>query len=268
MDQLLPTGKKHVSYSEMTDWLMCPFRHKLIHIENVIPRKEHPAFVMGKVVHSACEGFLNTKNMDTSTIEASFEKAWEENKELEVFIKSRSTIPKLVKTATSILTDVPVFFDKQFPGWEPIGAEEQLYESVADENDYMFKGFIDAIITAPGKRDKTEFWILDFKTCRWGWPMEKKRDENVRLQLMLYKTYWAKKHDVPMKDIKAGFVLLKKDAKPGNHCELVPVSVGDVTSTRAVQHVKNMTSSLKKGLAFKNRTSCDHCDLKGTIHCP
>jgi hypothetical protein len=111
------------------------------------------------------------------------------------------------------------------------------------------------------------YWLIDWKTTSWGWSIEKKSEEMTRNQLILYKNFWAKKHNVDPKDIRCAFVLLKKVAKPGQRCELVTVSVGDVTTGRSLKVINNMMSSIKRGVAIKRRTSCEYCEYKDTKYC-
>ena len=59
-------------------------------------------------------------------------------------------------------------------------------------------------------------------------------------QLMLYKHFWSKKHSVELKDIRCGFILLKRGGKPGKVCELVTVSVGQKKKKKALKIMNNM----------------------------
>lgn len=174
-------------------------------------------------------------------------------------------IDKACAEAETCLNEVPAFYDSTFPGWKPLAAESMLYERI-EKYPNIFKGFIDALITMQHKK-KQLVWILDVKTTSWGWSTIKKSDELTKMQLVLYKTYWSQKLGVNMKDIRCGFVLLKRDAKPGKHCELVKVSVGDTTRAKALKSVGNMLASVKRGIAIKNRDSCKYCEYRGTEHC-
>ena len=86
-------------------------------------------------------------------------------------------------------------------------------------------------------------------------------------QLILYKHFWSRKHNVPLKDIRCGFILLKRGGKPGNMCELVPVSVGPKSLERATKMMSNMIKAVSKGFYLKNRNSCKFCPYKDTKYC-
>jgi len=187
-------------------------------------------------------------------------KAWEKN-------SYEESLEKAILEAEQILSEIPTFYEQTFPGWEPVAAELALYEPVQGHKN-AFKGFVDAIIKTKGKRGEDIYWILDAKTTQRGWFKEKRSDEMVKAQLALYKNYWCQKHpDVPFKDVRCGFVLLKKAAKQGDHCELFSVSLGEVPIKRSLKVVGNMLTSVKRGIAIKNRDACTYCEYKGTEHC-
>lgn len=259
----LPTGKPHVSFSEYRDWSDCSYRHRLKYVNKIDLGKPGPLMDFGTAVHAACESFLRTRTMDASIATKMIEKVWEKNKDIKGF--EPSTVQTFQAEAINILADVPSFVETTFPGWEYIDAEHQLYEAI-DNHPQAFKGFIDGIIKVKSK-NKDLVWLIDWKTTSWGWDMRKKTDEKVRTQLVLYKTFWSKKTGVDLKDIRCGFVLLKRSAKPNQHCELVPTSVGEVTASRSLKVINNMLSSVKKGIALKNRSSCTYCDYHMTEHC-
>ena len=86
-------------------------------------------------------------------------------------------------------------------------------------------------------------------------------------QLILYKHFWSRKHAVPLKDIRCGFVLLKRGGKPGRICELVTVSVGPKALEKANKILNNMISAVRRQMFLKNRNSCTYCPYKNTEHC-
>jgi hypothetical protein len=70
-----------------------------------------------------------------------------------------------------------------------------------------------------------------------------------------------------LKDIRCGFVLLKRGGKPGRICELVTVSVGPKALSRALKIVNSMVASVRRGMFLKNRDSCKYCQYKDTEYC-
>jgi hypothetical protein len=264
--ELLPTGKPHVSFSEVKDWHDCSWRHRLKYVQKVGMDLPGVNLDFGTSVHAACEDFLRTKVMKKNLFLSTLKGLWEEHAKLVPDDFTVEAFKRFGKEGTSILPDVPGFLDATFPGWEYVDAEHALYEPL-DGHPHAFKGYIDCIIRAPGPKGKPLTWLLDWKTCSWGWSAEKKSDPLVRAQLVYYKNFWSTKTGTDPKDVRCGFVLLKRTAKPGNHCELVTTSVGDTTTGRSLQVINNMVASVKRGIAIKNRTSCTFCPYLNTEHC-
>ena len=260
----LPTGKPHVSFSEMRDWKDCSYRHKLKYVMKIDLGKPGPLLDFGTAVHASCEDYLKTRVMKPEIATAMIRKVWAKNAHIQGF--EANSIERYCKEAEDILADVPAWFEETFPGWEFVDAEHYLYEAI-DGKPHAFKGFIDGIIRCKGPRNKTLTWLLDWKTTGWGWTADKKGDPMVCAQLVLYKNFWSSKTGTDPKDVRCGFILLKRSAKKDKHCELVTTSVGEVTTGRSLKVINNMLSSVKKGIAIKNRAACTFCDYYNTPHC-
>lgn len=263
--ELLPTGKHHVSFSEMRDWQDCSFRHRLKHVLKIdLGDESAPLMDFGTAAHASCEDFLQTRKMDPTISEKMIRAVWEEKKLIKGY--EPETVERYVTESNNVLADVPAWMEETFPDWEFVDAEHYLYEQI-EGKPHAFKGFIDGIIRCKGPRGKMLTWLLDWKTTSWGWKAEKKSDPIVCAQLVLYKNYWSTKTGTDPKDVRCGFVLLKRTAKEGKHCELVTTSVGDVTTGRSLKVINNMVTSVKRGIAIKNRANCTWCDYYNTEHC-
>lgn len=261
----LPTGKTHISYSELRDWMECSYRHKLKFVSKIDLGKPGPMMDFGTAVHAACEKYLRTREMDPQLAKTRLNELWEKNSHIESY--KPAALGHFQDEIRPILDDIPKFLEREFGAWEFIDAEHALYEEIVGHSQ-AFKGFIDGIIKTRAKRgNKDVYWLIDWKTTSSFWSATKKQDKKVTYQLALYKNFWSQKMNVDFKSIQCAFVLLKRSAKPGNHCELVKVSVGDVTREKAVKTVCNMLASVKRGVAIKNRDSCKYCDYNGTEHC-
>lgn len=272
---LLPTGKPHVSFSEVKCWKECTFRHKLTYIDKIEVGEPSPYLPFGTAVHAGCESLIETKQVDREKIVAEFKEAWlKSNFDDPIWIAKQpgwykhEPVDKWVEWANNMWNDVLAFLDEEFPGWEIFKAEEELYEDI-DDLQVKFKGFIDGVLKLPNKKGNGHvYWIIDWKTAQsYGWKREKKQDILMTAQLILYKHFWAKKHGVELEDIRCGFILLKRGAKPGKICELVPVSVGPKAVEKATKIVRSMISTVRRGFYLKNRDSCTFCSYKGTPHC-
>ena len=271
---IFPTKKGHVSYSEVRSWKECPYRHKLQHIDKIDMFSPSPYLDFGTQVHEGCESYLNTRTVPKERLLNSIRTAWKEHgfgkpewyEKMPGWYK-HVPVEEWCSWASNMWDDLPMFLDKTFPGWEPVSAEEALYEDIKDKP-LKFKGFIDAIIKVPRKNGTYKYWIIDWKTAKsYGWDRRKKRDLLTQYQIILYKYYWATKNNIPLKDVGCGFVLLKRGGKPGNMCEFMSISAGPKAIDRANKMVGNMINAVFRGLFFKNRDSCTFCDYKNTEHC-
>jgi hypothetical protein len=270
-----PTNKPHISFSEIKSWKECSWRHKLSYIDKVDVFEPSPYLDFGTAVHEGCETILESSTVDKGKLLKDIDDAWEKHGfddqnwvEKQPGWYKYHPVETWKEWASNMWDAVPEFLDETFPGWEVVKAEEELYEEIPDKP-VKFKGFIDAVIKVPKKRGEGyNYWILDWKTAQsYGWRKEKKQDITMTAQLILYKHFWSKKHSVELKDIRCGFILLKRGGKPGRICELVTVSVGPKTLQRGVKIMNNMISSVSRGMFLKNRNSCRFCTFKDTDYC-
>jgi hypothetical protein len=77
-----------------------------------------------------------------------------------------------------------------------------------------------------------------------------------------------RKNGYDTKQVKCGFVLLKRAAPKGKVCELVKVSVGPKAEENARSILQSMVKTVRRGIFLKNRDSCLFCEFKDTPHCP
>jgi len=281
--QDFPTKKPHISYSEVKMWKECAWRHKLTYVDGVSLNLQSQHLVYGTLVHACVEHYLINKTLDgqLEKLENEMTEEWikcgfdspefieqqTEKAKLQGWNYVHSPLSEWLVWAKNSINDIPEFLDNQFPGWELVSAEEPLYEPI-DGRSIKFKGFVDAIIKVPVKNDKFKYWILDWKTASpRGWSLEKKRDFLMHAQIALYKSFWGRKNNISLKDIKTGFVLLKKGLKKGKSCQLIEISTGPSVLDKSNKLVGNMISTVSKKMFLKNRNSCKFCDFQGTNYC-
>jgi hypothetical protein len=275
MKNIFPTGKSHISFSEIKTWKECAYKHKLTYIDKIDLFEPSPYLDFGTAVHEGCESLLEGRAIDSEKLLNDIRSAWKEHgfENPEWYSKmpgwyKHFPVDTWCNWAENMWSEIPSFLDEKFKDWEFVEAEENLYEPI-EGRDLSFKGFIDGIIKVPKKRGKGyNYWIIDWKTAgSYGWRRDKKQDIAMTAQLILYKHFWSIKHNIPLKDIRCGFVLLKRGGKPGKVCELVDVSVGPKTLDKGVKLMKNMISSVRNSIFIKNRNSCKYCPYFETNHC-
>lgn len=275
---MLPTGKHHVSFSEVSTANECGFRHKLKHVDgHGEGDTEHTLY--GKCIHDAVHDWLLQKSLT--------EFDWEERigdcynqivagfQKLPNFKPAPDVLAKdWLESIDAILQRVPTWMDETFPDWKVVAAEIKLFEPIEGKTNKWFKGFIDCVVKVPkvarkgSKKPATgwTYWIIDWKTTSWGWDKKKKQDKFKRMQLALYKHFFHQLTGIPLDDIKCGFVLLKRTAKK-ERCELIEVSVGEKTRKDALDLVSLSINLITKRLWLKNRNACRYCDFYATPLC-
>tara|TARA_Y100000593_G_scaffold77916_1_gene144426 strand:+ start:1493 stop:2332 length:840 start_codon:yes stop_codon:yes gene_type:complete len=273
---LLPTGKPHVSFSEIKVWKECSYRHKLAYVDKLDTYENNPYADYGTAVHNAIENYLKTKSMDIKTCLIEIDSAWVRNgydtPEYAEKMKDHSwwkgePVEVWQEYASTVLKKFPSWLDEEFPDWELVDAEHQLYESIEGE-DVSFKGFVDCLIKAKDKKGKELLWVIDWKTTgKGGWFGKKRKDFLVTAQVGLYKRYIARKLDLDLKEIRCAYVFLKRGAKTENCIETFKVSVGPKFVERADKLVSSMVKNVKKGFTLKNYNSCKFCPFANSEHC-
>jgi hypothetical protein len=275
---LLKNGKPHVSYSEVSVWKGCSWRHKLIYVDGLSLGDKSPYLDYGSIVHEAVELYLKGNPIDLDAVELKLREAWlRQEFDTETYVSSQTrraeaqgwnyrheNIGSWVTSARTCLQALPAFLDSRFPGWKPVATEHLLYENIADVEYGVFKGFIDSVIELPNGKHV----ILDWKTAGpRGWLQDKKRDFNVLAQLFLYKNYWMKLTGKSSRDVQTHFVLLKRNTKLKSAIDIVSVCGGPTAVEKANKMVVSMVKSMQRGMAIKNRNSCQFCEFKNTPNC-
>ena len=257
----------HISYSELKEWTVCPWKHKLNYIDRINEFKgnEHTAF--GTAMHTVCENLiLKTASNAEKLFDEEFAKNLLSIKEKDSNIVFKKVLVEQMRTQGAQLTKhilpaVRAYFGK----FELISVEEELYVPINEERN--FKGFIDLVV----QTDDGKYHIIDWKTCSWGWDNRKKSDKMITYQLTLYKQFWCQKHDVNLQDATTHFALLKRTAK-NNQVELFKVTSGARKTQNALKLLNKAIYNIQKSNFIKNKLSCHGryglCEYYKTKHCP
>ena len=251
----------HISYSQLKDWVKCPFYHKLVHLDGhkLFTGNEYTAF--GTAIHSTCEKVIVEKKVHEShNIDeaAYFMKCFkEETNKLAKGSFNESMIKSMEEQGCKLAPLAIPALGRYFKEYELVSVEEKLMVPIAGRN-YDFKGFIDLVIkTKDGK-----YHIIDWKTCSWGWDARKKSDKMIAYQLTLYKHYFCKKHNISPKKVETYFALLKRVAKK-NHVEMVRITSGKIKTKNAINLVDKAVYNIESKNFIKNKMACRMCEFYG-----
>jgi len=275
---ILKNKKAHVSFSEVSCWKSCSWKHKLAYIDGIAAEAKSPYLTYGTIMHDAVEHFLNGNPKSIEEVHKTIKEEWEKvgldspdfileqekRAKSQGWKYSHEKVESWCESAKNCLEALPIFLEKEFPGWKPVAAEFSLYEKIQGVDAGYFKGYIDSVIELPNGKHV----ILDWKTAGpRGWNWEKRQDPLVQAQVILYKHYWMKVTGKSSRDIKASFVLLKRNSKVKSAIDIVETSAGPKSMETAEKMVVSMVKLMEKGVAIKNRYSCKYCEYANTPHC-
>lgn len=272
-------GKPHISFSELMDWTLCPHYHWLKHVLQVgsDPGSIHTAF--GTAVHEAIEAILLEETLArhegedweyTPIHDANFDRLFQQEvqkliqDEIEV---DQELVMEMRKQGENLLPEVVPALREAFPGFELVATEMQLYELMPGTQK-KFKGFVDLVIKHEGR-----FVILDWKTCRNGWPPRQKSSTRKVYQLALYQHFSCQKEGWSPEETRAFFALLKREGKPGRRVEIFEVSVKKKRKENALKLLRKAVYNIERSFHIKDWRGCKHkdrfgvCPFMETEHC-
>jgi len=255
----------HISYSELKDWSFCAFYHKLTRVDKLDGFKGNAFTAFGTAIHDVCEKKLLKEEIND---DEHFIKSFEEclaklPEDVEVDDK---LVADMREQGKKLLPEIEDALTDYFGEYEVLASELPLMEPIEGEDDYTFKGYIDAIVATPDGK----VHIFDWKTCSWGWDARRKNEKLTTYQLTLYKHFFAQKTDTDPKFIETHFALLKRTAK-NNRVEFFRVTSGPQKTKNALKLLNMALWNIKKSRYIKNRLSCTNgygCKFYKTKHCP
>ena len=253
----------HISYSELKNWCHCPYYHKLVNIDKLkgFEGNEYTAF--GTALHSVCENLLN-EHIDANDDSFFVKELRQELKKLDHDL-NKELVVSMFKQGKKIIPELLPALKTHFGDYEVVQTEEKLYEPMSELDNYLFKGFVDLVLkTKDGK-----YHIIDWKTCSWGWGAKKRSDKMIIYQLVLYKHYFCKKHNIEPNNVETHFALLKRTAKK-NIVEVFSTTSGSKRTQNALELLERAVATIKNNIHIKNRLSCTSgygCEFYKTKHC-
>tara|TARA_R100001510_G_C7653690_1_gene212050 strand:+ start:41 stop:838 length:798 start_codon:yes stop_codon:yes gene_type:complete len=258
------TIEKKISYSEFKTWKECPYKHNLSYVQGLSSFRGNLYSAFGTAIHEVCESILLKKK---NNLELVFNNSFQR----EILLSEEKGVkidPKLKAELTAqsapIYSNLEETLNNKFGNYEVFSVEEPLYEKIEEFNAYdrSFKGFIDAVI----KSEDGYYYIIDWKTCSWGWSSQKKSDPIVNYQLTFYKNFFCKKNKIDPKKVKTMFVLLKRTAKK-EQIEFVEVTSGTKKVNNSLKLLEKAVINIENNVKIKNRLSCKYCDFYKTENC-
>ena len=211
--------KKSISYSQFSQWDKCPYMWKLSYVDKLSVFTDNIYTLFGTSMHEVLQEYLRV--MYTQSIKEADELYLEEQLEdrlkknfLEIMKKNggeefctKNDMVEFYEDGLKILDYFKKkrnqYFSKR--GYELVGIETALDYGLP--KNIKFRGYIDLIIK---DTVRNRIKIIDIKTSTMGWNKWQKADKNKTNQLLLYKQFYSKQHDIPMDRIEVEYFIVKR----------------------------------------------------------
>ena len=254
----------HISFSALKNWDFCPFYHKLTYVDRIKIFKGNVFTAFGTAIHNTCEQLvlnetLNYKDFFKQAFKDELKKIPDEGP-----AKDKTVLKEMLEQGLDLASVALEELRIKFPGFRVVSTEEEIVEPVVDSpGNYDFKGFVDLIIKTPDGK----YHIIDWKSCSWGWNIQRKTERMTTYQLTYYKNFFCAKHDVDPKNVETYFGLLKRTANK-NRAEIFRVSSGPRKVKNSLQLLNKAVYNIHNKNHPKNRLKCEKCEFHRTEWCP
>jgi len=207
--------KKTVSFSQFSNWWVCPhrwFRDYILH-EKVFEDSVHMSF--GTAIHEAIQLYLKTlynvgeKEAEAVDMNTTFTEAFKRELEKKSIGHTPEEFAGFVEDGKNILTEFKDPSNRllHFPRdkWELLGIEDEINEDIV--NNVTLTAKLDVVLK---EKQSGNIRIIDFKTSGNGWTNYNKEDFTKTSQLVIYKAVYSKKYNIPLSKIHVEFFILKR----------------------------------------------------------
>ncbi len=283
-------GLKKISYSQYSQWDVCPFKWKLNYIDKLSEFTDNIHTLFGTSMHEVLQTYLTVMYNDTikmadalplekmllHRMKYNYTNAMEKNGG-EV-ICEQSDMEEFYKHGLSILDWFKKrrqnYFSKK--GYELVGIETPINYDLP--NDIKFIGYIDVLLY---DKVRDRYKIIDIKTSTMGWNKYMKADKNKTDQLLLYKQFYGAQHDIPLDKIDVEYFIVKRKLYekvdfPQRRVQTFSPANGKPSINKVINNLNqflqesfidgeyNMEHTYIKRPSKKN---CRFCEFNQTEHC-
>ena len=281
---------KRISYSQYSQWDVCPHKWKLNYIDKLSEFTDNIHTLFGTSMHEVLQTYLTVMYNDTikmadalplekmllHRMKYNYTNAMEKNGG-EV-ICEQSDMEEFYKHGLSILDWFKKrrqnYFSKK--GYELVGIEVPINYDLP--NDIKFIGYIDVLLY---DKIRDRYKIIDIKTSTMGWNKYMKADKNKTDQLLLYKQFYGAQHDIPLDKIDVEYFIVKRKLYekvdfPQRRVQTFSPANGKPSINKVVNNLNqflqesfidgeyNMKHTYIKRPSKKN---CRFCEFNQTEHC-
>jgi hypothetical protein len=210
---------KRISYSQYSQWDICPFKWKLNYVDKLGVYTDSIHTMFGTSMHEVLQTYLTVMYNDTikmadalplrdmllTRMKRNYKQIMERNGG-EVFCE-QTDMEEFYQHGLLILDWFKKkrqnYFSKK--GYELVGIEVPINYDLP--NDIKFIGYIDVLLY---DKLRDRYKIIDIKTSTMGWNKYMKADKNKTDQLLLYKQFYGAQHDIPLDKIDVEYFIVKR----------------------------------------------------------
>ena len=281
---------KRISYSQYSQWDVCPYKWKLNYIDKLGTFTDNIHTLFGTSMHEVLQTYLTIMYNDTIKVADALPldkmllkrmkdnytqimgknggEVFVEQHDMEEFYQHGLLILEWFKKKRGM------YFSKK--GYELVGIEVPIDYKMNDG--VKFIGYIDVLIHDT-VRDR--YKIIDIKTSTMGWNKYQKADKNKTDQLLLYKNFWGLQNNVPLDKIDVEYFIVKRKLYekvdfPQRRVQTFTPANGKPSINKVVNNVNrfvedcfvddthNINIDYMKNPSPKN---CRFCEFNQTEHC-
>ena len=210
---------KRISYSQYNQWVTCPHKWKLNYIDERRQFTDNIHTMFGTSMHEVLQTYLTIMYNDTikmadalpldemllhrmktnytNIMKNNGGEVFSEQHDMEEFYQHGLLILEWFKKKRGM------YFSKKH--YELVGIEVPIEFKLNDG--IKFIGYMDVVLHDTF-RDR--YKIIDIKTSTMGWNKWAKADKNKTDQLLLYKQFYGKQHDISLDKIDVEYFIVKR----------------------------------------------------------
>jgi len=281
---------KRISYSQYNQWVTCPHKWKLNYIDDLGKYTDSIHTLFGTSMHEVLQTYLTVMYNDTikmadalpldemllhrmktnytQIMERNGGEVFCEQEDMEEFYVHGLTILEWFKKKRNM------YFSKK--NYELVGIEVPIEYELP--NKIKFIGYMDVVLHDTF-RDR--YKIIDIKTSTMGWNKWAKADKNKTDQLLLYKQFYGKQHDIPLDKIDVEYFIVKR--KLYEKVEFPQRRVQTFTPANGTPSINKVMNNLNKFINESfidgeynlehtyikqpSKKNCRFCEFNQTEHC-
>ena len=281
---------KRISYSQYSQWDVCPFKWKLNYVDKLGEYTDSIHTMFGTSMHEVLQTYLTVMYNDTikmadalplkdmllTRMKRNYKQIMERNGG-EVFCE-QSDMEEFYQHGLLILDWFKKkrqnYFSKK--GYELVGIEVPINYDLP--NDIKFIGYIDVLLY---DKLRDRYKIIDIKTSTMGWNKYMKADKNKTDQLLLYKQFYGAQHDIPLDKIDVEYFIVKRKLYdkvdfPQRRIQTFSPANGKPSINKVNNNLNTfINESFKDGdynlshdfIKRPSKKNCRFCEFNQTEHC-